>query len=93
MSYERKKTSISMAGACRGLLKPCHQALCKINVFIIFGFLLVNFLDLEIINSLSVERSFFYSSFENEKVWDVFSVSDKIIFHNCGPREDIENLA
>ena len=90
---KEKKLALAWLELAEGCLNLVTKHFCKINVFIIFGFLLVNFLDLEIINSLSVERSFFYSNFENEKVWDVFSVPDKIMFHNCGPREDIENLA
>ena len=49
LSNKRKEImleSISMAGTCRGLFKPCHHC---INVYSIFRLLLVNFLDLQMI--------------------------------------------
>ena len=53
--------------------------------------LLVNFLDLETIQLIVIRKKFFFDlDFKNDKVWNFFLVSDKIVFHNCGHREDIE---
>ena len=89
LSNKRKKSCLkALALASPSTFKR------KINVSIIFGVLLVNFMDIEKIQLIaSRKKHFFDLNFKNEKLWKFFSVSDKITSHNCGPRKDVEDLA
>ena len=89
LSNKRKKSCLkALALASPSTFKR------KINVSIIFGVLLVNFMDIEKIQLIvSRKKHFFDLNFKNEKLCKFFPVSDKITSHNCGPRKDVEDLA
>ena len=76
--------------AAEGYLNPATNTFeGKINVSIIFGLLLVSFLDLEIMQ-LIISREKFISiqALKIRKFEMIILASADILFRICGPRED-----